>query len=68
MHGGGPLSHKKGGLIRQFDIWLGCDIKIDYYIIIIKMINHNDIRAHKRQLINVWALMQCSKPTDYTTW
>jgi hypothetical protein len=25
--GGGLLSHKQGGLIHQFDVWLGRDLK-----------------------------------------
>jgi hypothetical protein len=26
--GGGPLYHKQGGLIHQFGVCLGCDLKI----------------------------------------
>jgi hypothetical protein len=33
MHGGGPLIHKKGGLIHQFGLWLGLNLKIDYIYI-----------------------------------
>jgi hypothetical protein len=29
--GGGPLSHKQGGLIHQFGVWLGRDLKNIYY-------------------------------------
>jgi hypothetical protein len=28
LHGGGTLSHKQGGLIHQFGVQLGCDLKI----------------------------------------
>jgi hypothetical protein len=34
LRGGGPLSHKQGGLIHQFGVWL-VTLKLNYYYYII---------------------------------
>jgi hypothetical protein len=33
---GGPLSHKQGGLIHQFGVWLGCDLKIILLLLLVQ--------------------------------